>query len=247
MGLWPRGIGAITLFVEHLEAGKQFYREVFGLPGIFEDDDSAVFRFGDTLVNLLKTTAAAELIEPAVVARREAGSRLVFTIEVDDVDATCAELAARGVELLNGPMDRPWGPANGQLQGSRRPHLGDREIVDDRTLPSRDGRWDGAHGPLPADISFDFCPGCTDPALTRPIHLPCDPAGKTFDSAGRGHRRVPNRGSTLAAIAAAVSVFPTSHTSVTGPTPPGTGVIASAFAATPSKSRSPTMWISPVE
>ena len=25
------------------------------------------------------------------------------------VDATCAWLAQRGVELLNGPMDRPWG------------------------------------------------------------------------------------------------------------------------------------------
>jgi uncharacterized glyoxalase superfamily protein PhnB len=33
----------------------------------------------------------------------------VFTIGVDDVDAVCAELAGRGVTLLNGPMDRPWG------------------------------------------------------------------------------------------------------------------------------------------
>jgi uncharacterized glyoxalase superfamily protein PhnB len=38
------------------------------------------------------------------------GSRFVFTLEVDDVDAKAAELTARGVELLNGPMDRPWGP-----------------------------------------------------------------------------------------------------------------------------------------
>jgi catechol 2,3-dioxygenase-like lactoylglutathione lyase family enzyme len=106
---WPRGIAAITLFVEDLEAAKQFYRQVFGLPVTFEDDDSAVFKFGDTLVNLLKTTAAGELIEPAAVASREAGSRFQFTIEVDDVDAMCADLATRGVELLNGPMDRPWG------------------------------------------------------------------------------------------------------------------------------------------
>jgi catechol 2,3-dioxygenase-like lactoylglutathione lyase family enzyme len=109
LGSWPRGIGAITLFVEDLEASKQFYREVFGLSVTFEDDDSAVFDFGNTIINLLKTTAARELIEPAVVASREAGSRLQFTIQVDDVDAMCAELATRGVELLNGPMDRPWG------------------------------------------------------------------------------------------------------------------------------------------
>ncbi len=106
---WPRGIGAITLFVEDLEAAKRFYREVFGLPVTFEDDDSTVFDFGNTIVNLLKTTAARELIEPAVVATPEAGSRLQLTIEVDDVDTVCAELARRGVELLNGPMDRPWG------------------------------------------------------------------------------------------------------------------------------------------
>ncbi len=109
LGSWPTGIGAITLFVENLEATKQFYREVFGLPVTFEDDASAVFKFGDTLINLLRTTAARELIEPAAVASREAGARFQFTLEVEDVDAMCAELATRGVELLNGPMDRPWG------------------------------------------------------------------------------------------------------------------------------------------
>ena len=106
---WPRGIGAITLFVEDVEAAKRFYQEVFGLPIVFEDDNSAVFNFGHTLINLLKATAARELIEPAVVASREAGSRLVLTVQVDDVDTMCAELATRGVGLLNGPMDRPWG------------------------------------------------------------------------------------------------------------------------------------------
>ena len=83
---------------------------VFGLPVVFEDNDSAVFKSGSTLVNLLRSTAAGELIGPASVASAEAGARFVFTIEVDDVDAMCAELTKRGVELLNGPMDRPWGP-----------------------------------------------------------------------------------------------------------------------------------------
>jgi len=106
---WPGHIGAITLFVEDLDAARQFYQQVFGLPVRFEDSNSAVFDFGNTIINVLKATAAPELIEPAVVASREAGSRLQLTIEVDDVDAVCAELAARGVELLNGPMDRPWG------------------------------------------------------------------------------------------------------------------------------------------
>jgi len=37
------------------------------------------------------------------------GVRQQFTIEVDDVDATCSELTSRGVELLVPPTDRPWG------------------------------------------------------------------------------------------------------------------------------------------
>lgn len=103
------GIGAITLFAEDLDAAKEFYGRVFGQPVHFEDDVSAVFKFGETLINLLKATEAHELIAPAVVASPDAGARMQFTIEVDDVDAMCAELTSRGVELLNGPIDRPWG------------------------------------------------------------------------------------------------------------------------------------------
>lgn len=106
---WPSGISAITLLVEDLAATKQFYLDVFGLPVHFEDEVSAVFRFRDTLINLLQVSEAPELIAPARVAPPDAGARFQFTIEVDDVDATCADLAARGVELLNGPIDRPWG------------------------------------------------------------------------------------------------------------------------------------------
>jgi catechol 2,3-dioxygenase-like lactoylglutathione lyase family enzyme len=109
MAAWPGPISAITLFVEDLEVTKQFYRDVFGLPVHYEDEASAVFNFGNTLINLLIATEARGLIEPAAVAPREAGSRFQFTITVDDVDATCADLRVRGVELLNGPMDRPWG------------------------------------------------------------------------------------------------------------------------------------------
>ena len=109
MDSWPGGISAITLFVEDLAAAKAFYRDVFGLPVAFEDDDSAVFRFGGTLVNLLRTTAASELIEPAVVAGPGGGARMQLTVDVDDVDAMCEELVRRGAVLINGPQERPWG------------------------------------------------------------------------------------------------------------------------------------------
>ena len=99
----------MTLFVEDLAATKQFYREVFGLPVHYEDDASAVFNFGNTLINLLKAEEGIGLIAPAVVASPDAGARIQFTITVEDVDATCDEIRRRGVELLNGPIDRPWG------------------------------------------------------------------------------------------------------------------------------------------
>ena len=102
-------VTAITLFVDDLPAAKEFYARAFALPVHWEDEASAVFDFGNTLVNLLQEREAPGLIAPAVVAPRSAGSRAQFTITVDDVDATAAELVARGVELLNGPMDRPWG------------------------------------------------------------------------------------------------------------------------------------------
>jgi lactoylglutathione lyase len=104
-----KNVDVITLFVEDLQRSKSFYQEVFELPVVFEDEDSAVFKFENMSINLLKITAAPDLIEPAAVASREAGSRFQFTISVDDVDAVCAELSGRGVSLLNGPMNRPWG------------------------------------------------------------------------------------------------------------------------------------------
>lgn len=106
---WPQKIFAITLFAEDLVATKQFYQNVFELPVHFEDDNSAVFDFGNILINLLDAREGPELIGPAPVARPESGARMQLTIPVDDVDAVCARLTERGVTLLNGPMDRPWG------------------------------------------------------------------------------------------------------------------------------------------
>jgi catechol 2,3-dioxygenase-like lactoylglutathione lyase family enzyme len=106
---WPEAIAAVTLFVEDLDAAQRFYRDVFRLPVVYEDDNSAVFRFGETLVNLLVASEAPGLVAPASVASPDDGVRFQFTLAVEDVDRMCAELGERGVELLNGPVDRPWG------------------------------------------------------------------------------------------------------------------------------------------
>jgi catechol 2,3-dioxygenase-like lactoylglutathione lyase family enzyme len=97
------------MFVEDVEVSKAWYQNVFGLGVTYEDEDSAAFRFDNTIINLLSIPAARDLIKPGAVASREAGSRIQLTVWVDDADGVCAELEARGVVLLNGPMDREWG------------------------------------------------------------------------------------------------------------------------------------------
>ncbi len=64
---WPKSLSTITLFVEDLAATRQFYLDVFGIPVHYEDGDSAVFDFGNTLVNLLQVSEAPELVEPVQV------------------------------------------------------------------------------------------------------------------------------------------------------------------------------------
>lgn len=109
MSLETASIGAITLLVEDLVATKTFYHDVFGKDVMWEDEVSAGFRFGDTIINLLRVDQGPGLIGPARVAGPEAGARMQLTIWVEDTDATIAELRARGVELINGPIDRAWG------------------------------------------------------------------------------------------------------------------------------------------
>lgn len=109
MPSWSENLTAITLFVDELAPCREFYIEVFGAPVIYEDEVSAVFDFGGIAVNLLQSSEAPELVEPLLIGAADAGPRMQLTITVDDVDDVVAKLAGLGVELLNGPIDRPWG------------------------------------------------------------------------------------------------------------------------------------------
>lgn len=104
-----RSVGVITLFQKDLEQAKEFYTRVFAEPPEFSDADVAVFHFDNTILNLETEAAAHDRIAPAAVAAQDAGSRVTFAFWVEDAYAACAELAERGVTLINGPTDRPWG------------------------------------------------------------------------------------------------------------------------------------------
>ena len=102
-------VSAITLFVSDLAKTKAFYGGTLGRPVVVEDSEAVAFSFGNLIVNCLQSDFAPDLIAPAPVADAGAGSRYQLTIDVTDVDAVVAELAAAGVALINGPVDRPWG------------------------------------------------------------------------------------------------------------------------------------------
>jgi phosphatidylserine/phosphatidylglycerophosphate/cardiolipin synthase-like enzyme/catechol 2,3-dioxygenase-like lactoylglutathione lyase family enzyme len=102
-----RNVGVITLFQKDLDQAIAFYTTVFGRPPEAADADSAKFHLDNTVINLEKESAAHDLIAPAQLAAQDAGSRVVFTIWVDDADAACKELIGHGVELINGLAIRP--------------------------------------------------------------------------------------------------------------------------------------------
>lgn len=106
---WASQIAAITLFVEDKDRSLAFYRKVFELKPEFEDASDAAVKLGGTFVFLTSSARAPEMIAPVAAGAPGNGPRQVYAIIVADVDAVCDELIGKGVALINGPADRPWG------------------------------------------------------------------------------------------------------------------------------------------
>ncbi len=108
MAEWEKQINAMNLIVGDLERSKAFYREVFGLSPLHEEEDLAVFGFKNTYIALRHDPAhqAAPAGEVLGLAQKGLGQ---FGIFVDDVDAVRAELDAHGVKFISAPEDRDWG------------------------------------------------------------------------------------------------------------------------------------------
>ena len=105
----PNEVEVITLFVDEIASSRAFYAKVFAPEIVWEDAVSSVLRFGSLLINLLEVSRAPPLVEPLRVAESSAGARALLTIRVVDVDQVCSALREIGVDLLNGPINRPWG------------------------------------------------------------------------------------------------------------------------------------------
>jgi len=107
MADWERKISAITLVVRDLERSTAFYREVFGLPPLDEEEYLTVFGFANMFVTLRKDPSH----QPPgrdVLALAEQGVGQ-FSIRVADVGAVRSELDEHGVAVISGPADRAWG------------------------------------------------------------------------------------------------------------------------------------------
>lgn len=105
----PTAIEVVTVFVEDLGRARRFYQEVFAPVVLFEDEAGVVLQFAGMAVNILRIEDAPELVTPKQVGKPQDGPRVMFTVKVEDCRTAHAELVAKGVEFLNGPIDRPWG------------------------------------------------------------------------------------------------------------------------------------------
>jgi catechol 2,3-dioxygenase-like lactoylglutathione lyase family enzyme len=108
MAEWEKKIGAINLIVGDLERSKEFFREVFGLPVQHEDENTAMFRFGDTYVFLQCGAAHQDGPSGDVLSLAQKGVGQ-FVMFVEDVDAVRDELHQGDVATISGPADRDWG------------------------------------------------------------------------------------------------------------------------------------------
>jgi predicted enzyme related to lactoylglutathione lyase len=102
-------IYAITLIATDLAKVETFYRDVFGRSPVYQDEVSRVFKFGETLINVLDRSDAVNLFAPATTAEPNFAHHSMMTMQVEDVDAEAARLQTLGVELNYGPINQPWG------------------------------------------------------------------------------------------------------------------------------------------
>lgn len=99
-----RRVDYVIWYVESLERSVVFYRDVIGLAVRIEGDGYVEFDLDNTKFSLFERSKLPELIG------REGGTTPCGEIGflVDDVDAEADRLRGLGVELLTGPVDRPW-------------------------------------------------------------------------------------------------------------------------------------------
>jgi lactoylglutathione lyase len=108
-----KSVNVITLFVEDEQRSKEFYERVFEIPAVDEGEGTVIFKFDNLFLRLLtRGEAEKEMLGQVPLADSDSGASFKLATFVDDADARCAELEERGVPIIYGPVDRPWGVRN---------------------------------------------------------------------------------------------------------------------------------------
>ena len=98
-------MGYVIWYVTSIPRSVEFYRDVVGLEVRLEGDGYVEFTMDNVKFALFDSAKLPELLG------RPGGQppcgEIAFV--VDDVDAEAARLRQAGVEVLTGPVDRPWG------------------------------------------------------------------------------------------------------------------------------------------
>jgi lactoylglutathione lyase len=101
-----RTVDYVILYVGDLDRAVGFYRDVVGLPFKFADAGYAEFATPNLKFGLYERGRLPELLGREVAGGGDPAGEILFL--VDDVDAEAERLRAAGVEILSGPIDRPW-------------------------------------------------------------------------------------------------------------------------------------------
>ena len=106
-------VRVITLFVEDEQRSKEFYERVFDIAGIDEGHGTVIFKLDNLFLRLLaRDEAETEMLGQVPVGDPRSGTTVQMALFTDDGNALCAELEGRGVPIVYGPVDRPWGVRN---------------------------------------------------------------------------------------------------------------------------------------
>jgi len=109
------------LLVSDFPASLRFWRDVMGLSLAYGDEKMgyAYFNTGSTALELMERNGFAAAIGEATPTPTPVRCQIAITFNVDDVDATYAELVERGATSVAGLQDRP------EWAGVRTAHLSD--------------------------------------------------------------------------------------------------------------------------
>jgi len=108
-----KSVNVITLFVEDPLRSKEFYEQIFDVAGVDEGHGTVIFPFDNLFLRLLRRgEAETEMLDQVSVADPRSGTTVQLGFAVADADAFCTQLSERGVSIVYGPVDRPWGRRN---------------------------------------------------------------------------------------------------------------------------------------